>query len=362
MFAVLVHVGAGFHSKSKDPLYKKLCDDACNAAIQILNIPAIDFPALNAVTAAVSVLEDSPLTNAGFGSCLNIDGHVECDAGIMCGKSLLFTSVGSVSCVKNPIEVPKHLILLHLKEPHSTVGRVKPLSLCGNGAKQWASEVGIPIVPADYLVSNAAKNRWRNYRKILEDEEAESSIHFKMPRFDTVGAVCLDTFGNICVATSSGGIPLKVGGRIGQASVYGCGSWAEVTSAISVGCVTSGTGEQLIKTQLAQRIASEILKDGNSRPLSDIVDNAFQRDFLDSRFLSNEETNKFGSVIGLCKIQVDANNPSSATIIDLFVKHSTESVAFGYYIGGQMSKPSFSVSRKPQSSLTGSKYFSFNCV
>ncbi|VUZ45734.1 unnamed protein product [Hymenolepis diminuta] len=362
MFAVIAHVGAGFHSKTKDPLYKKLCEDACNAAVQVLSDSSVDNAALNAVVAAVSVLEDSSLTNAGFGSCLNVDGSVECDAGIMCGQSLIFTSVGSVSCVRNPVEVPKHLLLRHLKEPQSAIGRVKPLSLCGDGAKQWASEIGIPLVPADSLVSSAARNKWRNYRKMLDEDRSISRLHFKRPRLDTVGAVCLDSSGNICAATSSGGIPLKVAGRIGQATVYGCGSWAEVTPDISVGCVTSGTGEQLIKTQLAQKIASEILKQSDDQPLSNIIDSAFRREFLESRFLRKEETHKFGGVIGLSKMLAVATDPSSPSIIDLFVKHSTESVAFGYYVSGQTSKPSFNVSRKPESSLTGSKYFSFTCI
>ncbi|VDL60867.1 unnamed protein product [Hymenolepis diminuta] len=347
MFAVIAHVGAGFHSKTKDPLYKKLCEDACNAAVQVLSDSSVDNAALNAVVAAVSVLEDSSLTNAGFGSCLNVDGSVECDAGIMCGQSLIFTSVGSVSCVRNPVEVPKHLLLRHLKEPQSAIGRVKPLSLCGDGAKQWASEIGIPLVPADSLVSSAARNKWRNYRKMLDEDRSISRLHFKRPRLDTVGAVCLDSSGNICAATSSGGIPLKVAGRIGQATVYGCGSWAEVTPDISVGCVTSGTGEQLIKTQLAQKIASEILKQSDDQPLSNIIDSAFRREFLESRFLRKEETHKFGGVIGLSKMLAVATDPSSPSIIDLFVKHSTESVAFGYYVSGQTSKPSFNVSRKP---------------
>nr|CDS33408.1 threonine aspartase 1 [Hymenolepis microstoma] len=357
MFAVIVHVGAGFHSKTKDLLYKKLCEDACNAAVHVLSDFSSNHAALNAVVAAVSVLENSSLTNAGFGSCLNIDGQVECDAGIMCGKCLLFTSVGGVSCVRNPIEIPKHLLLRHLNEPHSSVGRVKPLSLCGEGAKQWASEIGIPLVPSDSLVSNEARSKWRKYCSLLDESRSMSRVHFKRPRLDTVGAVCLDSLGNICAATSSGGIPLKVAGRIGQATVYGCGSWAEVTPDISVGCVTSGTGEQLIKTQLAQRIASEILKQNDKQSLSDIVDSTFQGEFLHSRFLRHEETQKLGGVIGLSKMPAVADDPSSPSIIDLFVKHSTESVAFGYFVSGQTSKPIFSVSRKPESSLTGS-----NCV
>ncbi|EUB63732.1 Threonine aspartase [Echinococcus granulosus] len=370
MFAVAVHAGAGFHSPSKERSYKDVCMNACAAAARILNDPSVEFAALNAATAAISVLEDSPLTNAGFGSCLNFDGHVECDAGLMCGKSLLFTSVGSVSCVKNPIQIPKHLILQHLTGPVSPIGRVKPLSLCGDGARRWASEVaGIQILPDHCLISHAAKNRWRRYRGLVDerDRSVASSIdeisHFKKPRhgdkLDTVGAVCLDTSGNICAASSSGGIPLKLKGRLGQACVYGCGSWAEVTPAVSVGCVTSGTGEQLIKTQLAQRVASKILKrtDGS---LPNIVNASFQEDFLDSRFLSNETTSKLGGIVGIGNTG-DARDPLSSSVVEFFFKHSTESLAYGFYISNQMTKPLVAVSRKSRTLPTGSDYYAFTC-
>lgn len=362
MYAVIVHLGAGFHSVAKDPLYKKLCINACNAAVKVLRDSSAEDAALNAVVAAISVLEDSPLTNAGFGSCLNIDGHVECDAGIMCGQSLLFTSVGSVSCVKNPIEIPKILLLKHLKEPKSAIGRVKPLSLCGEGARQWAAENGIPLVSPESLVSSESRKNWRKYTSMLKDDRTEDRSKFKRPRLDTVGAVCLDVSGNVCAATSSGGIPLKVTGRFGQSTVYGCGSWAEVTSGISVGCVTSGTGEQLIKTQLAQRIASDILNIQENEAAPEKVNRSFQREFLDSRFLQNEETEKYGAVIGLCKMSTDTENQSAPSFVDFFVKHSTESVAFGYYMSGQTSSPVYSVSRKSDSSLTGSQYLSFACI
>ena len=359
MFAIVVHAGAGFHSPSKEPSYKSLCLDACNAAVEVLSDPSTEFAALEAVTAAVSFLEDSPLTNAGFGSCLNHDGYVECDAGLMCGKSLLFTSVGSVSCIKNPIQIPRHLLLQHLTGPVSPIGRVRPLTLCGEGAKRWASDVaGLSLLPDHYLISKLSKNKWRKYRKLLVDHELNADPSStqnqlkksKFDKLDTVGAVCLDLSGDICAASSSGGIPLKLGGRLGQACVYGCGSWAEVTPTISVGCVTSGTGEQLIKTQLAQRIASKIIKQTNV-PLQNVVDTAFQCDFFESRFLANESTNKLGCVVGISKTE---------SSVEFFFKHSTDSLAYGLYVSGQMKEPLTAVSRKSRSHLTGSVYYAFS--
>ncbi|VDD81095.1 unnamed protein product [Mesocestoides corti] len=379
MFAVVVHAGAGFHAPSNESTYKDACLNACLAAAQILERSNTTFPAIDAATSAVSVLEDSYITNAGYGSCLNFDGYVECDAGLMCGKSLVFTSVGSVSNVKNPIEIPRHLILRHLTEPASVIGRVKPLSLCGDGARRYASEVaGLPLTPDNRLISKSARSSWRKYRALVDEHESNvvdastrngnsreglsSSLKRSRiwDRLDTVGAVCLDISGNICAASSSGGIPLKIGGRVGQACIYGCGSWAEVTPSVSVGCVTSGTGEQLIKTQLAQRIASEILVEKN-KPIPDVVNNAFQREFLASRFLAKETTEKFGGVVGLCRTPGDTQDPYLPRVVELFFKHSTKSLAYAYFVSGAMKKPKAEISRMSHGSSTASNYYAFAC-
>nr|VZI51588.1 unnamed protein product [Spirometra erinaceieuropaei] len=225
MFAVAVHAGAGFHSKPNERSYKELCTAACHAAADILRCPATETSAIDAATAAVRVLEDHILTNAGFGSCLSIDGTVECDAGVMCGKSLKFCSVGSVRCIKNPIDVARAMLIDHLGSTASETGRIKPLTLCGEGAAIWARDfAGIPLVPADSLISRPAHQKWRKYRKLVNQFEGRpcpTEVQLdpqrplrKRPRFidrlDTVGAVCIDSSGNVCAALSSGGIPLKM--------------------------------------------------------------------------------------------------------------------------------------------------------
>ncbi|KAL7062634.1 hypothetical protein AAHC03_0883 [Spirometra sp. Aus1] len=225
MFSVAVHAGAGFHSKPNERSYKELCTAACYAAADILRCPATETSAIDAATAAVRVLEDHILTNAGFGSCLSIDGTVECDAGVMCGKTLKFCSVGSVRCIKNPIDVARAMLIDHLGSTASETGRIKPLTLCGEGAANWARDfAGIPLVPADSLISKPAHEKWRKYRKLVNQFEGRpcpTEVQLdpqrplrKRPRFidrlDTVGAVCIDSSGNVCAALSSGGIPLKM--------------------------------------------------------------------------------------------------------------------------------------------------------
>ena len=104
---VLVHAGAGFHSESKAKEYKLLCRRACQRAVERLKAGTI---AVDAAVAALVELEDSPLTNAGTGSNLNLSGEVECDASVMDGKSLRCGAVGSVSGIKNPVLVASHLL------------------------------------------------------------------------------------------------------------------------------------------------------------------------------------------------------------------------------------------------------------
>uniref|UniRef100_A0A0X3PGR8 Threonine aspartase 1 n=1 Tax=Schistocephalus solidus TaxID=70667 RepID=A0A0X3PGR8_SCHSO len=374
MFSVAVHAGAGFHSKANEKSYKELCTDACCAAANILRCPVTATSAIDAATAAVRVLEDHILTNAGFGSCLSVDGTVECDAGVMCGRTLKFCSVGSVSCIKNPINVARSMLIEHLSSTASETGRIKPLILCGEGAMNWARDVaGIPLVPSKSLISKPAHEKWKKYCKLVNQVEGqlrpnELQLEPELPlrkrprlidRMDTVGAVCIDSSGNVCAALSSGGIPLKVCGRIGQACVYGCGSWAEITSALSVGVVTSGTGEQLIKTQLAQKLAESILSDSESL-LPDVVSSSFERNFLNSRFLFHENTEKFGGAAGIL-LRPEMSGIVKSAVVEFFFIHSTQSLAYAYF-ASNMLRPQSGISRKPPSSNHASKYFALHCT
>ncbi|BHF59985.1 taspase, threonine aspartase, 1 [Sparganum proliferum] len=375
MFSVAVHAGAGFHSKPNERSYKELCTAACCAAADILRCPTTETSAIDAATAAVRVLEDHILTNAGFGSCLSIDGTVECDAGVMCGKTLKFCSVGSVRCIKNPIDVARAMLIDHLGSTASETGRMKPITLCGEGASNWARDfAGIPLVPADSLISRPAHEKWRKYRKLVNQFEGrpcptevqpdpKPSLR-KRPRFtdrlDTVGAVCIDSLGNVCAALSSGGIPLKVCGRIGQACVYGCGCWAEVTPALSVGVVTSGTGEQLIKTQLAQKLAESILSDSDSL-LPEVLSSSFERNFLNSRFLSHEYTEKFGGALGILW-RPETSDVDKAGVVEFFFIHSTQSLAYAYFVNNSMLEPQSGISRKLPSSSHTATYFALHCT
>ncbi|XP_072490578.1 threonine aspartase 1 isoform X4 [Notamacropus eugenii] len=151
---VLVHAGAGYHSESKAKEYKHVCKRACQKAIEQLQAGAL---ATDAVTAALVELEDSPFTNAGMGSNLNLLGEIECDASIMDGKSLNFGAVGALSGIKNPVSVANRLLCEGQKGKLSA-GRIPPCFLVGEGAYRWAVDHGIPSCSPSVMTTSCGEH------------------------------------------------------------------------------------------------------------------------------------------------------------------------------------------------------------
>ena len=161
---IVVHAGAGYHSAENEGKYLDACRMACAAAMQCLKS---GNSAVDAVTVAVKSLEDSPCTNAGIGSNLTLDGSVECDAGVMDGKSLVFGAVGSIPGVKNPVEVAHKLVLTQL-EGALTLGRIPPSVMVGAGARCWASHHGIECVSRHALITDASRKTYNKYKRKLD--------------------------------------------------------------------------------------------------------------------------------------------------------------------------------------------------
>ncbi|XP_016840783.1 threonine aspartase 1 [Nasonia vitripennis] len=309
---IAVHLGAGQHSTVLKEKYQKLSKEACEKGIESLKQSK---NVLDAVVDAVIVLEDSPLTNAGYGSNLTYEGNVECDASIMDGATLHYGGVGAITGVKNPIEVAKRLCQYQTFDIGH--GRVPPSFLVGSGALTWAKEMGIKSVPPENLISVKAQKVYKHYKRKVENDTIEIGQQLKR-RLDTVGAVCIDQYGNVASACSSGGIILKYPGRVGQAGVWGCGVWASKGS-ISVGTSTSGCGEHLIKTTLARTIAESIEQtDCPTRSLHDTM----HSNFLDSRFLK-DLNEKYGGVLA---IRYSAEDGCG----DFLWSHTTNSMIIGY--------------------------------
>ncbi|KAJ8108076.1 hypothetical protein OPT61_g8420 [Boeremia exigua] len=166
--AIYVHAGAGYHSHQNERTHLEACNDAAAIGMCIMKNGG---SAVDAIEAAIKLLEDREITNAGYGSNLAMDGVVECDASIVdyLGRS---GAVGAVAQIKNPISLAR-VIYDHTSKP-LTLRRVPPNLLCAQGATEFAAELGMPILPHDALISPAAKERWLRWRADLKNAERKA--------------------------------------------------------------------------------------------------------------------------------------------------------------------------------------------
>lgn len=223
---IALHGGAGFSRKTAPRPYRIGLSRALEAGWAVL---VRGGSSLDAVTAAVQVLEDDPLFNAGRGAVYNAEARHELDASIMDGATLRAGAVAAVSRIRNPV-VAARAVMEH--SPH--------VLLVGKGAETFASRRHIPMVGLRYFHTAA---RLEALRKNLKHHHG------------TVGAVARDRDGNLAAATSTGGFTGKLPGRVGDSPVIGAGTWADNAS-----CAVSGTGhgELFIRTALAHDVAARI--------------------------------------------------------------------------------------------------------
>jgi L-asparaginase / beta-aspartyl-peptidase len=228
--ALIVHGGAWDIPDEAIDACKAGCHRALAAGWSILSRGG---SALDAIEAAVMVLEDDPVFDAGYGSHLNLDGRVECDAIIMNGATLRAGAACTLQRVKNPIQVGRK-ILEHC--PH--------MMLVAEGAERFAKEHGIPLCSPEDLVSEAEREAWRKCR-----EDKHAAAHHRGHEQGTVGAVAMDRNGNLFAATSTGGTCCKLPGRVGDSPLIGCGCYAD-SEAGGVSC--TGYGEAIMKIVMAK--------------------------------------------------------------------------------------------------------------
>jgi beta-aspartyl-peptidase (threonine type) len=205
---------------------------------------------LDAVEAAIVVLEDSPLFNAGKGAVLTHDGRHELDASIMDGRSLRAGAVAGVSVAKNPIRAARAVMT---RSPH--------VMLVGPGADEFVREVGLEAVENSYF---STESRRRELEDALGEEKQNPEARREgsaNPYFGTVGAVALDRDGHLAAGTSTGGMTNKRFGRVGDSPIIGAGTYADDESC-AVSC--TGHGEFFIRYVVAHDVASLVKYKGMS--------------------------------------------------------------------------------------------------
>lgn len=205
---------------------------------------------MEAVEAAIVVLEEDPTFDAGFGSHLNRDGRVELDAIIMDGATLNAGAVASVQRVRNPIRLARKVM-----------ESCEHMMLVGAGAEQFAAAQGLPLCQPEDLICEREKKAWA---KCSEGDHL-AEFHFSH-RHGTVGAVALDVQGRIVAGTSTGGTCCKLPGRVGDSPLIGCGCYADIEAG-GVSC--TGWGEAIMKVVLAKSAVDNLRSGENAQKAAD---------------------------------------------------------------------------------------------
>ncbi|NOI30600.1 isoaspartyl peptidase/L-asparaginase family protein [Vibrio coralliilyticus] len=244
-FSIAIHGGAGtiLREQMSDELKADILNDLEKSVRSGHEVLARGGDAMDAVVAAVKVLEDSVNFNAGRGSVLTHKEIVEMDASVMHGKEANAGAVAGVRHIRNPIELARDVMT---DSNH--------VLLIGEGAEEFAFEQGHQYTEQDYFFTD------RRYDQLLsmKDKGLFALSESKYPddkKYGTVGAVALDKQGNLAAATSTGGVTNKKYGRVGDSSIIGAGTFAENGN---VAVSTTGMGEYFIRKTVASDVAARM--------------------------------------------------------------------------------------------------------
>lgn len=250
--AIAIHAGAGtMHRQDMDRATEALIRGVLLEAVQRGHaVLRLGGTSLDAVQAAVTDLEDSPFFNAGRGAVFNADGKNEMDASIMDGSGLQAGAVAAVHNIRNPILLARKVMT---DSPH--------VMLMGEGAENFAREQGIEFANDDYFYT---ERRWEQLQEAkLQGSDKSAGADWEYPDrwLSTVGAVALDSHGNLAAATSTGGMTNKSYGRVGDSPIIGAGTYADNRS-----CAVSATGhgEYFIRATVARDICARMQFQGIS--------------------------------------------------------------------------------------------------
>ncbi|MDH3365313.1 MAG: isoaspartyl peptidase/L-asparaginase [Thermoplasmata archaeon] len=229
--SIIVHGGAWDIPDVLVEPHERGCELAATAGHDLL---LAGGSAVDAVVEAVAIMEDDSTFDAGVGSVLNQSGQVELDAIVMDGKSLRSGAVAAIQFVRNPVRIARNIM-----------ERTNHSMLVGDGALDFAVKEGFErCTIEDLLVGRELED----YREFMRTGVMGTKRHFSGVG-DTVGACAIDREGHVACATSTGGIPRKPAGRVGDSPLVGCGAYADD----GVGAVSAtGWGEQIMAVVMSK--------------------------------------------------------------------------------------------------------------
>ncbi len=248
---LIIHGGAGTIDRKRltaerEQAYRQVLAESLLAGHAVLEAGG---SSIDAVIAAIVVMEDSPLFNAGKGAVFSHEGRNELDASIMDGVTRMAGAVAGVTTIRNPI-----------RAAHAVMTQSAHVLLVGRGAEDFAAGHGLEIVDPAYFYT---QHRWDQLQKaiakeqVVRDHDMESA---PLPpngdkKHGTVGAVSLDCQGNLSAGTSTGGLTNKRYGRVGDSPIIGAGTYADNRS---VAVSATGSGEVFIRAAAAFNTAAQV--------------------------------------------------------------------------------------------------------
>ncbi len=264
--AIAIHAGAGTISKSdfsadKEREIREILEKAVQAGHAVLSSGG---SSLDAVTGAITILEDSPHFNAARGAVFNAEGKNELDASIMDGSDLNAGAVAAVHNVRNPILLARKVMT---DSAH--------VMLMGAGAEQFGRDHNISFEDDEYFFT---EYRWQQLQKAKANDSSETTFLSETPDrwFSTVGAVARDSQGNLAAGTSTGGMTNKRWGRVGDSPIIGAGTYADNRS-----CAVSATGhgEYFIRATVTRDICARVQYTGVS--LAEAADQVVNKELVE---------------------------------------------------------------------------------
>lgn len=233
----------------------------------------------------------------------------------MDGTTLQFGACTNLSTVANPISLAR--VLCERQSKQLSLDRIPPMILCGDGATEYARKFNLQMVEPETLISRKARKVYDHYRKKID--QYEDTFNVRVSALDTVGAVVVDANGNCVAGCSSGGLILKLSGRIGQSACYGAGCYATKINNRAIATCTTGNGEYLMKTLLARQIVNDLRLE-QCAIMS--MYKTFETSFIESPFLQRYDE-VYG---GALSIVYDSDTGDC----ELLWGHTTEAMCIGY--------------------------------